>query len=980
MAAEPIKGVMRARSSATLVGSLSLFLACPISASSPQDPGAQDPSASQRLLESKSLYSQGKEEVIVRDFFRDRTNGFFLDVGAAWPVASSNTYYLEDRLGWTGIAIDALPEYGPSWEKSRPRSRFYSYLVTDHADTLEPFYRADLTGVSSFSKQQARGPSGELGFEEMRVPSITLNSLLERNGVSRIDFLSMDIEGAELLALAGFDIDRFRPELVCIEAKPVNRKGLFDYFLAHGYERIEKYFEYDQTNYYFTPKQASAHDPYREPPPLPARWRPGLLAHSAVALAVAHVLPGMLLVVILGLGGSPLERWVFAAVLGGPLSGAMYWAALVSGRPSFYWAPIIIIDVAAVYLLLRDRRLDRPAASPQTKQVLALFLLLSVLGGAYMYTTGRLFDTDSQGSFVMDPAFTEDALFHAAVVEGLQTSYPAPLLSVSGARVYPYHVGYHMQVAAWERFFGVDRYDGIYRVGILWSLGLLVFAAYSFGLRFSKSPAVALGATALLFGGGLGFLFHAAPAANWWSLVFMDAALVSIFLVNPLLPALSLLFVGLACLDDYFEHARRGALLAACLSMIALVSVQELIAAQVLAAIVLGSVLARGSSAPRARRAALALALASAPVWLWSVIGFRDSNEHLSFRPLEIVRYSMETLGRTGWAEALAAVGGGTGGAGDLGLALVATVFWLVGFLGLRLVGTGGVVRDAISRSGSVRSGLAWFVLLGFPLTLLLRIVPADVTGLARQEAHNEAFWFATFGGVLLWLWTAEAVADIGRGTSRGTALAVSAAGLLAFPATLQHFVYKASLSAAALSVPPAAVGAARAGRALSSPQEVFVEPLKRVRPSVSAYLSGRPVVYESFVAYDVQWVPRRDLEYRHHAVALFWSSPDPGYGSWFLSRFGVRSNLYPQRRSFLSGGREVGDSGLRERRSHDLPRRGAAGGRSQRAGKPSAGNPRRAFLRRRMGPSGILAPLASTPAGIRRSLRSLERRPGTSH
>ncbi len=58
----------------------------------------------------------------------------------------------------------------------------------------------------------------------------------------------MDIEGAEPLALRGFDVNRFEPELICIEAKPPNREMIRKYFADHGYEQIEKYLEYDMTN------------------------------------------------------------------------------------------------------------------------------------------------------------------------------------------------------------------------------------------------------------------------------------------------------------------------------------------------------------------------------------------------------------------------------------------------------------------------------------------------------------------------------------------------------------------------------------------------------------------------------------------------------------------------------------------------------------------------------------------------------------
>ena len=92
--------------------------------------------------------------------------------------------------------------------------------------------------------------------EERKVPTITLNELLDRNKVTKIDFLSIDIEGSELLALQGFDIDRFKPELICIEAWPDNRDKLLVYFAAHGYERIDKYLQRDIVNWYFRPKGA----------------------------------------------------------------------------------------------------------------------------------------------------------------------------------------------------------------------------------------------------------------------------------------------------------------------------------------------------------------------------------------------------------------------------------------------------------------------------------------------------------------------------------------------------------------------------------------------------------------------------------------------------------------------------------------------------------------------------------------------------
>ena len=205
------------------------------------------------LHTERKQYSQHDEELIIRDFFQDRREGFFLDVGCAWPKKDSNTYYLESELGWSGIGIDALPEYAQPWSRKRRNSRFFNYAVTDHSGSFETFYRSELPGISALEPRNRFG-GREVKSQALRVPSITLTKLLEDNGVSKVDLLSMDIELAEPLALAGFDIDRFKPRLACVEVHGEVEQRVVSYFTSHGYERIERYREYDGVNFYFAPK------------------------------------------------------------------------------------------------------------------------------------------------------------------------------------------------------------------------------------------------------------------------------------------------------------------------------------------------------------------------------------------------------------------------------------------------------------------------------------------------------------------------------------------------------------------------------------------------------------------------------------------------------------------------------------------------------------------------------------------------------
>jgi FkbM family methyltransferase len=196
--------------------------------------------------------SYGTEEWIIRDFFQDRKGGFFVDVGANHYRITSNTYYLEKELAWSGIAIEPLREFEADYVKHRPRTRFFPFFVSDASNERAKMYVLSRNSLVSSADRNFTERQGQAA-RELEVPTITLNDLLDAERVPRIDFLSMDIELWEPKALAGFDVRRFRPGLVCVEAHPEVRQQILDYFLRHGYVIVGRYLHADQNNLYFMP-------------------------------------------------------------------------------------------------------------------------------------------------------------------------------------------------------------------------------------------------------------------------------------------------------------------------------------------------------------------------------------------------------------------------------------------------------------------------------------------------------------------------------------------------------------------------------------------------------------------------------------------------------------------------------------------------------------------------------------------------------
>jgi FkbM family methyltransferase len=212
-------------------------------------------------------YTRNTEEWCIRDFFKDRRNGVFVDVGANHYRDENNTYFLEESLGWSGVAIDAVEQFGPDYVTHRPKTKYVALFVSDEGGTMIPFFVPKENSLLGSSNQQFAGKEGAVGIRR-EVPTATLNTVLEQANITKVDFLSMDIELAEPRALKGFDIARFQPELACIEAHIDVRQEILDYFTRHGYVVIGKYLRADTQNLYFTPLRVDS-DSRREPHPRP---------------------------------------------------------------------------------------------------------------------------------------------------------------------------------------------------------------------------------------------------------------------------------------------------------------------------------------------------------------------------------------------------------------------------------------------------------------------------------------------------------------------------------------------------------------------------------------------------------------------------------------------------------------------------------------------------------------------------------------
>lgn len=174
-------------------------------------------------------FAQNHEDVVLARAF-SKTNGFYIDVGAAGPTFHSVTKHFYD-IGWRGINVEPIEFWHADLLRQRPRDTNLMLALSDREET-KPFFDVseDAAGESSLSPAVG-GLLRKRGYEpRVRcVATTTLAEVCNQHCVGQIDFLKVDVEGAELDVLQGGDWQRFRPLVALIETiEPITRRRVDD--------------------------------------------------------------------------------------------------------------------------------------------------------------------------------------------------------------------------------------------------------------------------------------------------------------------------------------------------------------------------------------------------------------------------------------------------------------------------------------------------------------------------------------------------------------------------------------------------------------------------------------------------------------------------------------------------------------------------------------------------------------------------------
>lgn len=167
-------------------------------------------------FQANKWFSQYRQDEIVSKLLRGKRGGYFIDLAANDPVRISNTYALETNFDWHGLCLEPNPIYwtGLSYRKCHVVAAIIGNRTMEEISFRFPRNKAPKGGIvgDGFDNKNDQWNEGHPRF------TISLLEVFKKFQVPTvIDYISLDIEGAEDLVMSSFPFSKYRFNIMTVE-------------------------------------------------------------------------------------------------------------------------------------------------------------------------------------------------------------------------------------------------------------------------------------------------------------------------------------------------------------------------------------------------------------------------------------------------------------------------------------------------------------------------------------------------------------------------------------------------------------------------------------------------------------------------------------------------------------------------------------------------------------------------------------------
>mmetsp|Transcript_4902 Transcript_4902/g.12458 ORF Transcript_4902/g.12458 Transcript_4902/m.12458 type:complete len:326 (+) Transcript_4902:75-1052(+) len=186
---------------------------------------------------SQDLGSQSGQHKCVTSLLKGKRNGYFIDLAANDATRYSNSYFLEQDFDWTGLCIEPNPMH---WSKLVYRKCQVVGALVGNRTMEQVKYRIhnadDIGGHAGIIMGDLFDNKAKDLNDTIPLYTVSLAELLHRfNAPRSIDYLSLDVEGAEEFILRGFPLEDYTISIMTIERPTAT---LMEFLQERGFEML----------------------------------------------------------------------------------------------------------------------------------------------------------------------------------------------------------------------------------------------------------------------------------------------------------------------------------------------------------------------------------------------------------------------------------------------------------------------------------------------------------------------------------------------------------------------------------------------------------------------------------------------------------------------------------------------------------------------------------------------------------------------